>query len=184
MGISTPKSAIASAGREDAWNRDYPSFVVEGDEAEALNESIEEGDWIAMFGRMDTRQRMAYEGNRMYREVWEPYIKVDSVLKHEGRIDSNNVILCGEVIRVYRNADEGKKFYMITLRTANEDGTTCRATVTYFDPQMKLEPKVGDTVFAIGKIQTKREESEDGDRRRTRFIVSAVTRNAVIERKE
>lgn len=182
ISVSTPKTAMASRGGDDEWNRDYPAFVAEGEMAERIDREFEEGDWIATFGRMDTRQTLRYEGNRTYKETWEPIIVLDAALRHEGRIDSNVVVLCGDVIRVYRNPDRGKRFYMITMRIPNPDGTNARATVTYFDPNMKFEPKPGDRVFAAGKVQTKREQSSDGDRRKTRFVTSVVTRSAAIER--
>ena len=132
---------------------------------------------------MYTIQRMAYEGSRMYREVWEPYIVPDVVFPAATRIDANSAVFCGEIIRVYRNADEGKKFYMITMRLPGGE-RDARATFTYFDPRMELEPQVGERIFANGAIQTKRETSDEGGRPQTRYIMSVVSRNVVIQREK
>lgn len=181
LSVSVPKSALASKGPDDGWNRDYPAIVFNGEAADEANARYEEGDRISVLGHMDTRQRMAYEGSRMYREVWEPYIVPDMVFPAATRIDANAALFCGEIIRVYRNADEGKRFYMITLRLPGGE-RDARATFTYFDPRMELEPQVGERIFANGAIQTKREVSEEDGRRQTRYIMSVVSRNVVIQR--
>ena len=67
LSVSTPRTAIGSKGPNDEWNRDYPAFTVTGEVAEELDEQFKVGDHISVCGHMDTRQRMVYEGNRMYR---------------------------------------------------------------------------------------------------------------------
>lgn len=182
LSVSTPKSAIASRNPDEGWNRDYPAMTFTGDLAKEIDEKYEVGDRLSVIGKMDTRQRMAYEGNRTYKEVWEPFILPEVALPAAQRLDANVVAFCGEVIRVYRNPDQGKKFYMITLRLPGVEDRDARATFTYFDPRMELEPQVGEIVYAGGAIQTKRENVDVDGRERTRFIMSVVSRNVIMQR--
>ena len=183
--ISIPKTTLSNRNAESDWNRDFPPVIIRGDYAAEANEKFNEGDRVSVIGYLDTRNRMAYIGNRTYREIWEPYIDVQSIFPATGKVDANNVVLSGEISRVYRNDNEGKRFYMITVKIPVSESRSTRTTFTYFDSKMELEPKVGDRVFADGSIQTKRENtvSEETGRRQTRFILSAVSRCVILDRK-
>ena len=183
LSVSTPRTAIGSKGPNDEWNRDYPAFTVTGEVAEELDEQFKVGDHISVCGHMDTRQRMVYEGNRMYRGTWEQYIVADIVLPYQGGIDTNSVIISGKISRVYRNTEAAKKFYIITVEVPLEDGSIARAAFTHFYSRLQLEPSVGDEIRAIGFIQTRRERVNNSrGRSRTRYIMSVVSRNIVIQR--
>ena len=183
--VSIPKTTLANRASESDWNRDFPPVIIRGEYAAEANEIFNEGDRVSVIGYLDTRNRMTYTGNRMYREIWEPYIDVQTILPATGRVDANNVIICGEITRVYRNDSEGKRFYIITVKVPVSETRNTRTTFTYFDPRMELEPKAGDRVFADGTIQTKRENtvSEETGRRQTRFILSNVSRCVILDRK-
>ena len=183
LSVSTPRTVIGSKGPNDEWNRDYPTFTVTGKAAKELDEQYKVGDHISVCGHMNTRQRMVYEGNRMYRGTWEQYIVADIVLPYQGGIDTNFVIISGKISHVYRNTEAAKKFYIITVEVPMEDGTIARAAFTHFDSRLQLEPSVGDEIRAIGLIQTRRERDNNSrGRSRTRYIMSVVSRNIVIQR--
>lgn len=165
----------------DNLNRDFPAFTISGDEAKELDEKMKVGDSVSVVGHMDTRMIMRSVDRNLFKRSWQAYLIADHVVINERRLpNSNSVTVAGEVIRVYRNADEGKRFYMVTLRIPLDNGSVTRATFTLFDRRMQAEPKVGDFAMANGVIQTHRMES-DG-RRQSTIITSIVARNMTLER--
>ena len=177
---SSPKPAISSPDEDDMWNRENVPVILTGDDAKRIDEEVSHNEWVTVIGHMDTRRGMVRESGRLFRETWEPVVVPDFVKKHVGRVDANTVVLIGKVLRVYRNAERGKRFYVVTLKITDDDGKYCRVSFTYFDPNMELEPEVGDVVMTIGKLQSKEERHETNGRRETRRLLSVVSRNAVI----
>lgn len=181
VSMSIPR-ITRSDSDDSGYNRDFPGFIVEGEKAEELNETLNVRDRVTVIGHADTERSMVYQGQRMFKQEWTLRLIADNVMKDAGGPDSNSVTMCGEVIRVYKNADQGKRFYLITLKIPMEDGPDTRVSFAYFDRGMRLEPEVGDAVYATGSIQTKRLPVGNTDR--TRLVTSIVSRSVAIERRK
>lgn len=174
LGIYIPKNHVLN--EDHRMNRDFPMIVVEGEKAEDIMYEFDEGDMVSVVGRVETRPVMHHQGKRTYKKTYDTVIFGDEVVVNAGAQNMNSVCLLGECTRVYRNADRGKKFYIITVKTVLEDGQEVVADVTYFDRQMELEPEVGDLVYLTGSVRTKN-RVESG---RRRILTSIVARNAAI----
>lgn len=178
--VSIPKTIQSDDGNN--INRDYPAFVVEGEEALKLNDKIQVGNSVTVIGHMDTRMVMRNVDRNLYKRFWQSYLVADHVIVNESRVASNNTAtVAGKIIRVYRNADDGKKFYMVTVRIPLENGEITRVTFTLFNRNMDIEPKVDDFAMVTGVVQTHR--VEEGNRK-GEIITSIVARSAVIEKAE
>ena len=103
---------------------------------------------------------------------------------HFGHENVNIVHAAGTVTRVYKNPDQGKKFYIINLRTQVEvDGEKKDAVLraTHFDLDMALEPQVGDYLVFSGTMRTKNNTDDNG---RPYKLSSIVAKSVSIIRKE
>lgn len=176
----TPKTRALESS-EDHWYRDTPAFHMTGDAAKEWKDKIHPDARISVIGHASTIRRMAYVGNRTYKDSYDLYLTADKVSLTTGHTDCNTVILMGTVSRVYRNADPGKRFYIPTVTVPMEDGSTSNVEFVYFDADMALEPQVGDVVHMTGAVRTKREEPEDPNGRSS-VLVSITARTLSIER--
>ena len=180
--ISIPKVFLNREGKAE-YIKDYPRFTITGDKAEELSEKIEHGSRISIVGHLETVTRMRYEGHSMYRQTYEIEPTVDDVYFEAGIISANTVIAEGRIIRVYKNADPGKRFYMINILN-KIDGEDKRISFIYFDKGMKLEPEVGDRILVNGFLQTRTIEVPSYGSRHARVTqMSIVSRSIAIKRK-
>ena len=125
-------------------------------------------------------------GNDLFRRTVGPVIipYTDMVFEDFGHENVNIVHAAGTVTRVYKNPDQGKKFYIINLRTQVEvDGEKKDAVlrVTHFDLDMALEPQVGDYLVFTGTMRTKNNTDDNG---RPYKLSSIVAKSVSIIRKE
>lgn len=159
---------------------DAPMFIILGERAKTLDEQIQNGTRIAATGYALMRDDMMYIGSHTFRMRRNLVCVADQVfLNFYGR-NVNNVIICGVVSSVYRNAAAGKRFYIPTLQVAKGDGTRLSIPVTHFDQDMRLEPKEGDVLYVIGSIRTKRKSIPDSERMEvlTTIVTHSVSRVA------
>ena len=136
-------------------------------------------DYVAVFAHVNTEEHMRPVGGRNYRKEWTTHFIADKIYTGVQHTCFNGVTLSGEIIRVYKNEEERHRFYMITVKIPLEDGTITRANFVQFDPSMTLDPKVGDTVYMNGIIQTKRVREDNG---RQRTLLSVVSRSIILNR--
>lgn len=181
VAVFVPKR-VRAMNEDDNMSRDYPHFIVTGEDAASVNELISDGDRVSIIGHLEMNYNSIYLGRRMSYTDWLLRPVADQIIKDSSR-DGNSVLLCGEVTRVYRNADAGKKFYIMSLKVPKgQDGEeTTRVDAIYFDPRMTLEPKIGDMVQVEGVVQTKFVPIQNSDKRRK--ATSVVARNVMVERK-
>lgn len=184
IGIFTPKNMLsrgASMETEDRFNRDFPAFIMDGKKAKEAFDSFEVGDHISIRGHVNTEEVMRPVGNRTYRREWRTLLVADEIHTDGSHNGYCNVLLGGEIIRVWKNPDQGHSLYVITVKMTLDNGEVRRASFVYFDRNMEMEPKVGDFVTTEGIIQTKRIPAEDGQRAVN--LLSIVSRFLVIDRK-
>lgn len=180
VSCATPKTILASHEGEDPWNHDFPPITLTGDMADQVNEQYNIGDRVAVIGRLNTRQRMVYEGNSLYREVWESSIIPETVYPYTGNIDGNEVVLSGTISRVYENRD--RHFYIVTIETDGPKEKEHMSAI-FHDSRLRLAPKVGERAMVVGTIQTRRIEGQDmRGRARTRYMLSVFAKALVIAR--
>ncbi len=176
---SAPK--LGSTPESNSWHHDIPRFHVYGDKAEELSKSLSVNDRISIIGHVGGLSRnMRRQESGLFKGVWALDLCADMIEPFAPRRDMNTVVLGGKVVRVYRNADPGKKFYIPTISIPNMDGEGRASLVnfTYFDRFMALEPKEGDFAYVSGSIRTKRERENDNTGRNivlTSIVASGVT---------
>ena len=157
---------------------DFPVIMFEGEKAKKINELIPEFErgtsvLVEVKGHLFTEmylRRVQDERNR-YERAWRQMIAGESLEVVETLRSKNEAELVGTVRRVWSNADEGKRFYIITLATDLGD-----VSVVYFDHKMELEPEDGEILKCDAVIHTR--SVQQGERRYTEFSVNAwrVTR--------
>ena len=152
---------------------DHPVIVFDGEEAKRIDASIPEVSrnrsvLAEIVGHLTTEnymRRIRSERNR-YERIWRQMIVGDSLEIVSSVRSKNEVTIVGEVRNVWRNPEEGKRFYMITFAVGQDAFTTI-----YFDHKMELEPKTGETLKCDAVIHTR--VVRDGNRRITEFSVNA-----------
>lgn len=177
--LLTSSPRWGSAPGSNDWFHDTPMFHVYGDEAAHWNGVLKVNDRISVVGHVrGIRRNMRRQGGGLYKEMWVLDLCADKIEQTAPRLDSNSVTLAGKVTRVYRNADPGKKFYIPTISIPDpvEEGRNCLVNFTYFDRDMKWEPKVGDFVYVTGTIRTKRERENERDRRS--IVLTSIVANS------
>ena len=182
LGLFIPKFIprnIESITNDNTFNRDVPTFIMYGDEAKKMDAKLKVVDYVAVFAHVNTEEHMRPVGGRNYRKEWTTHFIADKIYTGVQHTCFNGVTLSGEIIRVYKNEEERHRFYMITVKIPLEDGTITRANFVQFDPSMTLDPKVGDTVYMNGIIQTKRVREDNG---RQRTLLSVVSRSIILNR--
>ena len=183
VGVFVPK--VMRGKTEENFNHDFPGFTLTGDAAAEAAKKYEKEMYVSILAHANTEMTLTPIGGRNYRKDWLPVLIIDEIQETTDHNGFSNVIFAGEIIRIYRNAEPGRRFYMITVRMSeapddgNEDAE--RITFVYFDPQMKLEPQVGDHIYMDGIIQTKRVEDQETSRQRT--LLSFVSRFVMLYRK-
>lgn len=165
---------------------DYPNIYMEGEMAEKYRSRIKRGDYLTVIGYVEEKEIMTNIGNDLFRRTVGPVIipYTDMVFEDFGHENVNIVHAAGTVTRVYKNPDQGKKFYIINLRTQVEvDGEKKDAVlgVTHFDLDMALEPQVGDYLVFTGTMRTKNNTDDNG---RPYKLSSIVAKSVSIIRKE
>ena len=183
IGIFTPKliwgrTEGEAESRADYFNHDFPAFVMSGEMAADVNREVKEGDIVSLRGHIETISVMRQTGGNTFRREFRTRLVADDVYLDNSKNGFCNVILGGEIVRVYRN--EEHNLYIVTVRMEMEDGSRSRASFVYFDRNMSLEPKVGDHVNMSGIIQTKRMPAQED--RRAQTLLSIVARYVVLDR--
>ncbi len=155
--------------------RDAPGFVYEGNDAKELYDAYKIDDMITVIGHAGTDQIPRPQGNRVYKMDFVTSLIADSIMPNHGMSYVNNAVIAGNVTYVYRNPDQGKRFYIITVETNPDSKEGERTSVTYFDQKMALEPKRGDYIHAFGVVQVKHDnESSSRDRILTTIVSRTV----------
>lgn len=152
---------------------DAPMFIVLGERAKSLDEEIQNGTRITATGYAVQRDDMMYMGSHTFRMRRNLVFFADQVILNFYGRNVNQVIICGVVSSVYRNAAEGKRFYIPTIQVRKSEKEVLSIPVTHFDQDMRLEPKEGDVLHVIGSIRTKRRTIPDSDR--TEVLTTIVT---------
>lgn len=164
-------------------NADHPSFIINGDQAEACNDEFDIGDYVTVIGYADTRETFVFCGNNTYRKKWTTAIVAKEVFRDQGHENVNFVTVSGEIIRVYRNDEKGKKLYIITVKTQKDKDTPeAKVNFAHFDVDMKLEPEKGNRIFMTGSIHTKNARSDESGRSRRIKLTSIVAKSITVIR--
>lgn len=171
LAVLLPRVNRQGKDGEDFY-RDFPGFVLTGDEAEKWNAQMERGDRMTIRGHLESSRQQEWAGRNYYKLVYVIQPIIEEMSKSQGLVMKNYVRLKGKVSRVLAGAGNSH-YYIVTIRTELPDGTYTSIPCFYFDPRMELDPKSDDNIDAEGVFTTRRVPLEfDKDRTSVRLSVS------------
>lgn len=177
--VLIPRLNRAKKEGEDFYS-DFPGFILEGDEAEEWNKKMERGTRLTVRGHMESVRQQEWAGRNYYKLVNVIRPVIDEMNETQGLVMKNNVRLKGKVSRVMAGTGNSH-YYIITIRTEQEDGTRTSIPCFYFDPRMTLNPQVNDEIDIEGVISTRRVPLEF-DKARTSVRLSVVIQAVYLEK--
>ena len=181
LSLYSPKWASKKDGINTAEkNSDYPTFVVQGEDAERYNAEFSLGQYVTVIAHAETGDVLIPRGRNLFSKAREEIFFVSVMMKDYGHDNVNFTCMAGEVANVIRKTDHGIGLYIITLNVPTvKNMPMSKANVVYFDIDMALEPKQGDYIYTTGTIHTKSTEINDGGKivraKRTSIVVKSLS---------
>lgn len=144
--------------------QNFPQVVMEGelarewDEKIKISNDLKDRQYLIVLGHTMTERYMRHVSGANYRREFRNLYIAKEVIPTRAPANMNYVFFNGEITHEWHSEDPAKKFYIISLKVG--DGITI--SVTYFNRNMDFEPRVGERISMLGRIQTERKENEPG----------------------
>lgn len=180
--IKTPRLNMANVAKEGDACYNYPEISFYGSEKESIREIYKEGDVVRIESMVQTQKKKAKDSGKEFYDQKIIGLSVEEArrelaeLGYEGGnyVDAENkVFLKGSVSKI---ASPAKGVLTINVRTFYNGRVNNIQTFLYERNvgHYMEDYRVGDRICAVGRVQTLKKASADGDRYYRNIVISSI----------